>query len=972
MIRKVKCVDCDIFLQGRKIGEKPTKPIYNHITNCMDGVGSQDASILILVDAPDEASDRAGKPLQGSNGELLSALLKKAGIDERDVRITNAVRCRPISYEANPPFWKKTHWSNRTPTFEELMICRKHLVKEIESLPNLKVVIPLGLTALSSILGQESSKIRWEGKKASITSLRGKILEKEGLNAKIIPIFHMSFVQNNPHLEEITIRDLSLASDISKGAILKAEPTDYRIVQTIEDARKLFKILFKTKEFAFDTETTSKDRFYGEKIIDIVFSWREYAAVMLPIWRIPSGWEHSYKANKEDLVNYWVEKYDVNTWNEVLDNLKKLFSDDEIKKIGQNVKYDIKYLNASLNIDGNPLGIITNNIYFDTMIAHFVLNENAPNGLKDMAERYTDLGAYDSDLDVEYDSIKRKCISYNKFIDKVSLICEYYYKTGSINLTGAKQFILKNFGISILKGASPEQIKDAVDVLKKVPLKKLLPHYGMISADILDEYAMKDADCTFRLYKLFKVKIKEQNLDKIFYGIRMPINKPLIEAELDGVNIDLPLIYNIRENLEEKRQTIAQSIYKHVGEEFNIASTLQLRKVLFSSKDEGGLGLTPLAKTKSGEASTDKESLVKLAEETNNPILKEIIEWRHYGVLISTFLTGMEEALDPVTGKVHPNFKITGADTHRIVCSNPNLLNIPRDGPAAGEDANDGSKIRNIFIPDFRTEEKGIEYCSVFIDADLAQAEVRMLASLSDDNSLKELIESGVDLHAFFANRIYHKDNLIEDLKLFKTDPELKNQRSRTKNMLFGTLYGQTPEGAEKKLGIPLEEGKRIINEIFSICPKAREWMDEVYKFATENGYVATPWGVRRRLPVLLQKETNENRNDKCRALRQSVNTIIQTHASDYNCLAYIKVYNELKKENIYFKPKLIIYDAIILECYLKDAKYVANKLHECMTQRVDGVNIRMDAEVEVTNRWSGTPVDIDTSLKKGVLTFLD
>ena len=165
----------------------------------------------------------------------------------------------------------------------------------------------------------------------------------------------------------------------------------------------------------------------------------------------------------------------------------------------------------------------------------------------------------------------------------------------------------------------------------------------------------------------------------------------------------------------------------------------------------------------------------------------------------------------------------------------------------------------------------------VFIDGDLAQAEIRVFASLSGDTALKKLIEDGVDIHAYFANIIYKHHLPLEELKRFKdkdNNPVMYAQRSRTKNMVFGTLYGQNAKGAEYTLGIPEAEAQHIIDTFFDLCPQGKLWIDKMHILAQRDGLVRTPLGVIRHLPILQQATTDENRALKAEALRISVNCV--------------------------------------------------------------------------------------------------
>ncbi len=968
-MREVNCSACTIF----PVPAKDT-PAYGLITNCMAGDGPLDAEILLLGEGPGDEEDRIGRPFQGRAGQKLNQILAYAGLDRKNIRVSNAVRCRPTKYKVDAKPWQKA-WDNRPPTFEEITTCRRWLIEEITQMPNLKVIVALGNSPLASVLNKPTSGAGAK-KGQNITSMRGSIIPVDEFNCHMMPTYHPAYILRNPSLERHVLRDFKQVVDFLSGKRTAVTPVHYHYFDTPEEAQKLFRALKKSGEFSFDSETTSKERFYGEKILSLTFSCSPYTAAYLPIWEGTSTEDSISLVNSSELKNYWVERYGQDVWEEVLTGLRDVFGDDTIKKVAHNAKFDMKFLRASLNTDGKPLDIRVNNMYFDTLIAHFVIDENSLHGLKELAEEYTDLGSYDSDLDSVYTEIKKLCVKENAQREKIRKILEYVDSCGIDETTLptliklAKPVAKKLQLESVTTKTTVEEMSSLVKKIRVTPTEDITPHYGIIPVETIRDYSAKDADCTFRLYKLFSPMIEKYGYLDIFYNLRMPIIVPLLEAELKGFSIDVEETYNLEGMFDERRRGLEASIFKTLGRELNLASPKQLSEVLFAPKGDGGLGLKPLSKTKTGQASTNKVDLEKLCERTDNPVLSNIVAWRHYNLLIRNFLVGMREAIAPETGKVHPNFKITGTQTHRVVCENPNLLNIPRDDPGSSENA--GSKIRNIFIPDNRhmTPDTPIGERHVFVDADLSQAELRAFASLSNDSNLRNLLESGVDLHAYFANKVFHKDSPLDDLSLFKTVPDLKVQRSNVKALIFGTIYGQEASGAEKKLGIPREEAQKIIDDIFSMCPDGALWIKKTREFAARNGYVVTPWGVRRHLPILLQKDHEDNKEAKAEALRQSVNSPVQTFASDYNCAAFVAVYSELKKSGIWFEPKVIVYDSILLECKLQDASRVSAKLYRAMTRKARDFTVKMQADISIVERWSGKEIDVDSSLSNNCLVF--
>ena len=1249
------CSACSVYT-------KAVKDQVHLLSNCINGHGPITAEILIVGEAPGADEDQAGMPFVGRAGQKLNECLVKAGLDRGTVRVTNACRCRPVSvvYSEFPTKLQSKKVQNRAPTGQEIITCSTlHLDSEIRSMPNLKIIMPLGNSALFAVHGRFHVKKAPDKVQSKITTMRGVPFKSEEYGVIILPSYHPAYILRSPQLEKYLIKDLALARDIISGRKKQPGEVSYVKITTPQLARKLFKFLKSSGKFSWDTETTSKDSFYGEKIIAFSFSVAPRKAAYLPFWE--GG---QITKSKDELKNYWLEKYGWDVYEEIVSLLKDVMEDENILKIGHNLMFDAKFIYASMGADGNPLKINMKGWYFDTMVAHFMLYETEPHDLKSLAAFFTDLGLYDSDLDNEYKEIKKKVAKINTIRKEARKLISLWEEAKVLDNKAIKK--LNDFyGLSLNKKSSPEDIDAAIKTIMEFGVADLEPHYGMIPLDVLSLYAMKDADATMRLYLILNKKMEEKDtlLKKTFHELRMQMCRRLVQAELAGICVDSKLIDDTIQSFAEKQKELENFIKNQVGlEELNIASVVQLRRVLYSSAGEGGLGLKAETKTKTGQDSTDKKTLDRLYQNTKNDVLKAIIEWRHLQNLRSTFLEGMKSSIDPITGRIHPTFRVAQAATQRVVCSKPNLLNIPRDDSGSGD--SDTVKIRNIFIPEPHNPNGPIENMKVFVDGDLSQAELRVFAGLSGDEKMKDLMHRGVDIHSYFANIIYKLGLPEDELYRIKQDPEMKALRSRTKNMVFGcvtldceilthrgwlkfhelkkedkavvfdfehqcmtygdildkvyytsapvvnvtfpllgsikttpnhrwlvmdqyrklqfktseeltslphsyfiyhstrfintdskfenysyeeskllafilcyglmcdeygngnrslyiavpteninlleaempecyqlkhkkdvngesifevtgeylqsfldkidfpdgmerailnwptyhktqicntilsirgkvdsknfihmgngsrihknamdllffldgrscgmdeggfyygtsitpavgikiknagvedvwcvktscdnwvvrsgglitltgnTLYGQNEYGAEKTLGIPKEEAKKIIDTFFSLCPKGKMWIEEQKNYARKHGYVKTPLGVYRHLPELL--DPGQDPMVVAEAERVAVNSPIQTHASDYNCLAFLDICNELDSIGVWYEPKVLVYDSIIIECMLKDAELVASVMKKNMTKKRFGYDMDMDCDIDIVTRWSGKSIDVKASL---------
>lgn len=950
-----KCTACSIMEYA--INEKI------HIKhNCMDGSGPLEAEVLIVGEAPGEEEDERGAPFLGRAGKKLDECLQQAGLDRSCIRVTNACRCRPTA-KVQSEYRKEVSIVNATPSGADIMTCaEKWLDAEIRSMPNLKVIVPLGNVPLFAVLGRFSVKKPPAKATSKITSMRGTIIPSEQYEGVvIIPSYHPAYILRSPEFEPYLVKDLQLVKQYLSGKEQEKKPVNYREVRSIEGFEKLVELIKSTGKVAWDTETTSKDQIHGEKILSFTFSVAPFSAFYVPFW------EGGSIMAKEDLRNYWFENFGQEGYDRVVSGLREIFENPDIKKIGHNVKFDAAFIDASMGVDGKALGIKMENWHFDTMVAHFMLSEKEAHDLKTLSGLYTDLGQYDSDLDEDYKGIKHQVRLENSVREAAKKALDIYDATGVVDFSSSSKRAYEHFQIDVAPSCSDEDKSAAMEELRKKDLRTLVPHYGMIPLDIIKLYSLQDADATMRLYVIFKKEVESRGEDfaKVFYHLRMPVCKRLKQAEVAGMCVDIPLMESMIASFDQRQREIEDYVCLSLGlEEVNIASVVQLRNILYNDKDAGGLGLEVIEKTETGAPSTNKKTLDKLYEKTKNDVLKAIIEWRHLANLRNTFLEGMLESVNPVTGRVHPNFQVARAQTQRIVCSKPNLLNIPRDDPGNPDSGQEGSKIRNIFIPKPPEEGEPVSEHHVFVDGDLSQAEIRVFAGLSQDEVLLKMLREGIDIHSYFANIIYHHNLPISELWRFKEDPELKAQRSRTKNMVFGTLYGQNEYGAEKTLNIPKEEAKRIIDTFFSLCPKGKEWIEDTKRFARQHGYVKTPLGVYRHLKVLL--DPHQEPSVIAEAERIAVNSPIQTHASDYNCLAFLETCYMLDKNGIWYEPKVIVYDSIIIECKLKDASFVKSTMETAMTRKRVGYDVDMACDMEIVTRWSGKKVDVDASLSEG------
>lgn len=392
-------------------------------------------------------------------------------------------------------------------------------------------------------------------------------------------------------------------------------------------------------------------------------------------------------------------------------------------------------------------------------------------------------------------------------------------------------------------------------------------------------YACEDADITLRLVEPLQKAMREAGVEEVFRRIEMPLMPVLMRMERNGVRIDTDALHDIERQFQQRLQGIETEIYALAGHEFLISSPRQVGEVLF---DE--LKLSEKAKkTKKGQYSTGEEVLQTLAPK--HPIVGKILAHRALKKLLSTYVEALPRLINPATGHIHTSFNQAVTATGRLSSSNPNLQNIPVRGE-------DGREIRKAFIPE--------EGCT-FFSADYSQIELRIMAHLSGDEALCEAFNSGHDIHAATAARIFHKD--IADVS--------RDERRKAKTANFGIIYGISAFGLAERMGVARGEAKDLINSYFETYPSVRKFINDSIDAARDKGYIETAFGRRRYLPDI------NSRNAVVRgyAERNAVNAPIQGTAADVIKLAMIAIDKRLRTEGFKARMILQVHDELNFSC---------------------------------------------------------
>ena len=496
--------------------------------------------------------------------------------------------------------------------------------------------------------------------------------------------------------------------------------------------------------------------------------------------------------------------------DENIEQLKTLFEDEKIEKIGHNLKHDILML--------RQIGVEIKGSMFDVMLAHYVLQPELTHSIE-----------YLSDV--------------------------YLHREAS---------------------------REEVCMLLKEPLLKAL---------------------------------REEAQEHLFTDIEMPLVRVLADMEANGARIDSEALKSSSVNMTSAMNALEQEIQTLAGFEFNVNSPKQVGEALFER-----LHLSEKAKkTKGGQYVTNDEVLEGI--KGKHPVVGKILEYRGVKKLLSTYIDALPKLVNPKTGRIHTSFNQAVTATGRLSSSNPNLQNIPvRD--------EQGREIRKVFIPD--------DGC-VFLSADYSQIELRLMAHLSGDENMIEAFQSGKDIHAATAAKIYK-------VPLEEVTSEMR-RRAKTAN--FGIIYGISAFGLAQRLDISRTEAKELIDGYFATYPHIRDYIQESIDRAKQNGYVETIFHRKRYLADI----NSGNSIVRGFAERNAVNAPIQGSAADLMKIAMIRVYEECKKAGLKSKMILQVHDELNFSVLPEELDALKNIVVDCM-QNVAQLRVPLIADCGVGANW--------------------
>lgn len=622
----------------------------------------------------------------------------------------------------------------------------------------------------------------------------------------------------------------------SQGPSSIASDADYETVDTPEKLAELVATLAKQPLISVDTETTHVMPRCAE-IVGYSFAFKPNHGYYVPV-RGPAG---------DRVLDP----------QQTLETLRPILENPNIRKIGQNLKYDLIVL--------RNVGVTLAGLAFDTMIASYLLDAGGrSHNLDDLAQKY-------------------------------------------LNHTTIK--------IDQLIGKGKDQKR-----MDEVPVAQVAT------------YAAEDADIPLRMQPILAERLEELELTTLNETVEVPLIEVLAELEFNGVRVDAARLGELSQRYGERLAELEREIEELAGHPLNIASPKQLAQVLFQE-----LGLPVVKKTKTGP-STDADVLEQLAD--SHPLPKKIVEYRQYSKLKNTYVDALPTMIHPATGRVHCSFNQVVAATGRLSSSEPNLQNIPIR-------TDEGREIRSAFV----AGDPGWK----LLTADYSQIELRILAHYSQDPSMCAAFDRDEDIHTLVASQVF-------GLPLSEVTSA---QRRSAKAVNFGVIYGQSPFGLAKGLGISQDEAAKFIDGYFATYRGVAEFMVHTLDECRRQGYVTTMLGRRRAIqgvrPIdqLSLLTDRPSRRPLTLPERTAVNSVIQGSAADMIKLAMLSIHRRLRGEKLQAKMLLQIHDELVFETPTDEIDRLGQLVREEMSS-VLPLRVPLKVDVKFGDNWAECePMDL-------------
>lgn len=440
--------------------------------------------------------------------------------------------------------------------------------------------------------------------------------------------------------------------------------------------------------------------------------------------------------------------------------------------------------------------------------------------------------------------------------------------------------------------------------------------FDKVSLEKALNYAAEDADITFQLHSLLKPRVLEAHQCTVYETLERPLIPVLVDMEERGIKVDPLVLRNLSDDFSKRLEEVEMQIHAEANANFNVASPKQVGEILFEK-----LNLPGGKKGKTGAYSTSIDVLEGLAEQ-GHAIAERLIEWRQLAKLKSTYTDALPKQINPKTGRVHTSYAMAATSTGRLASSDPNLQNIPTR-------TEEGKKIRSAFIASPGKKLLAVDY---------SQIELRLLAHMAHLPSLQQAFREGKDIHAETASQVF-------EVPLDEVTSEL---RRKAKAINFGIIYGISPFGLARQLGIPRNKASEYIEAYFKCYPGIQDYMEEMKQQARDKGYVTTLLGRRCFIPDIHSRDPNR----RGFAERQAINAPLQGGNADIIKKAMIKLHRLLREKDFDAHMLLQVHDELIFEVAEYDVEKVQPFIVSTM-QSIVTLSVPLIAEASAGQNWA-------------------
>ncbi len=435
-----------------------------------------------------------------------------------------------------------------------------------------------------------------------------------------------------------------------------------------------------------------------------------------------------------------------------------------------------------------------------------------------------------------------------------------------------------------------------------------------IPTPVIAEYGAEDADITLQIKNVLLSKIKSEGLLDLCNNVEFPLMEVLTTVEFNGVKIDTKMLADVSKEMEREADVICKKVYEYAGGPFNIDSTKQLGDLLFNK-----LGLPTLKKTKTG-FSTDAGVLEQL--KAHHPIAEDILNYRQYQKLRSTYVDAIPLLVNPETGLVHTTYNQAVAATGRLSSNDPNLQNIPVRTEM-------GRGLRKAFVTRFKEGQ--------ILSADYSQIELRIMAHVAHDEALLQAFRDKEDIHTQTSAKVFG----------IKPEDVTRDMRRKAKEINYGIMYGIGAFGLSTRLGISREEGSQIIKSYFAAFPTIREFIDSTIAFAKKTGYVQTLLGRRRYMTNINASNAVVRAQDE----RAAINMPIQGTAAEMLKIAMINIQREIEKRKLRSLMIMQVHDELVFDVVPGENDELAELVKDKMIHAIE-MDVVIDVDYGFGKTW--------------------